>query len=164
MVNIPKRSISPFETSPSSQSAAMGTGVAGFYRSWGHKIPFLVLRVRCSQQDGCSTWEWVRAASGCGWDDFKMCESLNLMPWNVFFLSSKYCQSCPVLACFFPTKLQPVLLTPWLGLAVIIIIICLQHKCKRVFSKGIPYMWFCPKRDDTRLVAACSWQSGKATF
>lgn len=41
MVNIPKRSISPFETSPSSQRAANETGILGFYRSSGHKITLL---------------------------------------------------------------------------------------------------------------------------
>lgn len=38
MVNIPKRSISPFETSPSSQSFTIETRIPGFYRSRRHKI------------------------------------------------------------------------------------------------------------------------------
>lgn len=37
MVNIPKRSISPFETSPSSQRTAIERGIQGFYGNWGHR-------------------------------------------------------------------------------------------------------------------------------
>lgn len=37
MVNIPKRSISPFETSPSSERTAIERGIQGFYGNWGHR-------------------------------------------------------------------------------------------------------------------------------
>ncbi len=66
MVNIPKRSISPFETSPSSESAAIETGILGFYRSQGHKIPLLGIYYSTDLASRTDFPPWNESAPACG--------------------------------------------------------------------------------------------------
>lgn len=66
MVNIPKRSISPFETSPSSESTAIGTGILGFYRSQGHKIPLLGIYYSTDLASRTDFPPWNESAPACG--------------------------------------------------------------------------------------------------